>query len=83
MPANPMTQMSDQEHEALSTRGLALYESRLKDVLEPTYNDQFVAIHVASEEYAVGKSSGDALRTMRRRQPYWRLVILQIGGEPE
>jgi len=83
MSTRPMTRMSDEEHEALSQRGQALYETRFKPLLEPAYNGQFVAIHVDSEQYAVGKSSGAAMRAMRQRQPEERLVTLKIGPEPQ
>ena len=75
--------ISDQEHEAFSNRGLAFYNNKLKSVLEPEKNNQFVAIHVESEEYALGESSGDAMRAMRGIHAQGRLVILRIGPEPE
>ena len=83
MSTNLMTHMSDEEHEALSKRGLDLYEGTLKALLEPAYNNQYVAIHIDTEQYAVGRSSGDAMRAMRKRRPDGRLVIMQIGAEPE
>jgi hypothetical protein len=48
MPANPRTHLSDQEHDALSKRGLALHESRPKAIQEPAENDQYVAIPIAA-----------------------------------
>src|SRR5205823_2745285 len=39
--------------DAVSQRGLAIYESRLKKVLEPEHNGETVAIHVESGDYAV------------------------------
>ena len=75
--------ISDREHEAFSNRGLAFYNNKLKSVLEPEKNNQFVAIHVESEEYTLGVSSGDAMRAMRRIHAQGRLVILRIGPESE
>jgi hypothetical protein len=77
------SRINDQEHEAFSNIGLELYIDKLKSVLEPEMNNQFVAIHVDSEQYALGVSSGDAMRAMRKIQPKGRLVILRIGPEPE
>ena len=77
------SRINDQEHEAFSNLGLELYVKKLKSVLEPEKNNQFVSIHVESEEYALGVSSGDAMRAMRKIQPQGRLVILRIGPEPE
>lgn len=68
----------------LTRRGLALYDGKLKGLLEPDHNNEFVAIHVDSEDYAVARSSGDAMRAMPARHPMdGRLVIRRIGPEPE
>lgn len=80
---NLLPTMTDEEHDVLYQRGLAIYDETLKPILEPAYNKQYVAIHVASGEHAVAKSSGDAMRSMRKRQPQGPLVIMQIGPEPE
>ncbi len=73
----------DEKENALFERGLAIYEEKLKPLLEPFHNNEFVSIHVETEEYALGASSGDALRAIRKRHPRGWLVILKIGDEPE
>ena len=35
--------VSEEEAEALSERGLAIYENKLKPVLEPFHNNEFIA----------------------------------------
>lgn len=82
-PPDPQTYMSDKEHEAFSQHGLAFYNEKLRSRLEPEHNNEYVAIHVDSGDYALGASSGDAMRAMRQRQATGRLVILHIGAEPE
>ncbi len=74
---------ADEKENPLSKRGLAIYEEKLKPLLEPSHNNEFVSIHVETEEYALGASSGDALRAIRNRHPHGWLVILKIGNEPE
>lgn len=74
---------SEEEAALLSERGLAIYENKLKAVLEPSHNNEFISIHVETEDYALGTSSGDAMRTIRLRHPQGWLVMLKIGGEPE
>ncbi len=81
--SNLLPNITDEENDVLYQQGVAIYDEILKPILEPTYNKQYVAIHVASGEYAVAKSSGDAMRSMRKRQPEGPLVIMQIGPEPE
>ncbi len=68
----------------LSRQGLALYEAKMKAILEPRYDGQFVAIHVDTEDYAVGRSSGAATQALLKRHPIdGRLVVRKIGPEPE
>ncbi len=80
---NPLTTMTDEEHEALTNRGLSIYEEKLKSILEPEFDKKYVAIHVDTEDYSVANSSGDAMRAMRKRHLAGRLVIMRIGNEPE
>jgi len=80
---NPLTTMIDEEHEALTNRGLAIYEEKLKPILEPDFDKKYVAIHVDTEDYTVADSSGDVMRAMRKRRGEGRLVIMRIGNEPE
>ena len=75
--ANPV--LSD-----LSRRGLAIYDERLRATLEPEQNGRYVAIHVPTGDYAVGSSSGEAMREMLKRRPAdGQLVIRRIGPEPD
>ena len=68
----------------LSERGLAIYEDKLKAILEPEMSGQYVAIHVPSSDFAVGRSSGDAMREILNRHPVdGQLVIRKIGPEPD
>ena len=59
--------------------GLAIYESRLKALLEPEHLGEVVAIYVDTGEYAVAASSPDALRAMRRLQPSGLLFLYTVG----
>lgn len=63
----------------VTQRGLAIYETRLKALLEPAHLGEVVAIHVDTGEYAVAASSPDALRAMRRLQPSGLLFLYTIG----
>ncbi len=83
MSSDTSERLTDSEHEALSARGLAFYEATLRPLLEPDHEGEFVAIHVGSQGYAIGKSSGDAIRAARQRHPVGPLVVLQIGSTPE
>ena len=76
MPAEHLTE--------LAKRGLQLYEEKLKPILEPQYNSQFVAIHVPTSDYFIGRTSGDAMRGILRQHPVdGQVVIRKVGPEPE
>jgi len=64
-------------------RGRALYEAKMKALLEPELNNRFVAIHPDSGEYAVADSTGNAMRAIRKSRPQGRLYLTKIGPEPE
>lgn len=71
--------VADDGLDAVTRRGLAVYDARLKAQLEPAHNGEAVAIHVDSGEYAVARTSGVAMREMRRRRPDGPLVLHTIG----
>lgn len=71
------------EWDDLTQRGLDIYGSRLKAVLEPDANGQFVAIHAETGDYAVERFAGDARRALRCRHPDDPLIVMKIGPEPE
>jgi len=77
--------MATQEYrDELVAKGLDFYNNKLRDLLEPVHNSEYVVIHVDAEDYAVAKSLAAATRAMRRRhEADGRLIGLKIGREPE
>ena len=76
--------LSDDLADELGKRGMAIYEHRLKPILEPACDRQFVAIHLDSGDYEIARTSGDAMRAIRKKYPRnGRLFIRKIGDEPE
>lgn len=70
--------------EEVAVRGRAIYDAKLKALLEPAHNNEFVVIHVDTEDYAVGPTFTHAKREMRRRHSLdGRLMGMKIGTEPE
>lgn len=67
----------------LADRGLAIYNDKLRATLEPQQNGRVVAIHVDSEECALGRNSHEAVRAIRGTHPEGRLVIITVGPEPD
>src|SRR5947208_1811403 len=69
--------------DAVSQRGLAVYESRLKQILEPAHNGETVAIHIESGDFAVAPARGKAMRAARRTHPEGLIVLLSVGSEAD
>ena len=70
--------------EELSQRGKAIYETRLKALVETQCNNQYIAIHIDSGDYAVAKSTGAATRTLLKTHPAdGRIYLRKIGDEPD
>ncbi len=76
--------VSDEYRAELAAKGQALYETKLKSLLEPTHNGEYIAIHVDTGDYALGPSWIDAKRILRQRHPRdGRVIGRKIGSEPE
>ena len=72
----PSSKQSD-----LAERGQAVYE-KIKAILEPEFNDQYVVIHVDTEDYTVAPMFTVANRTMMARRPVdGRLFGRRIGAK--
>jgi hypothetical protein len=65
----------------LSDRAAAIYEARLKAILEPGQNGCTVAIHLDSGDHAIGKNSPSAVRALRRLRPGGMVVTMLVGPE--
>ena len=77
-----MAVIPTEERVEISERGQALYD-KLKPVLEPERDRQYVAIHVDSGDYSVAKTSAAATRELHRRHLPGRAYTRKIGSEPE
>ncbi len=74
------TQTQEELLSPLAEKGRAIYEERLKPLLEPGQSGKAVAIHVDSGDYAVGENHSDAARALlARHEPDGRIVTLTIG----
>ena len=74
------TRTQDSPLSPLAEQGRAIYEARLKSLLEPEHSGEAVAVHVDTGDYAVAKSHSDAARALlARHEPDGRIVTLTIG----
>ena len=68
-----------EELERLSAVGRSIYDAKLKTLLEPEYNGQFVAIHLETGDYAVASTSSKARFTLRDKHPEGMIMTGNIG----
>ncbi len=76
--------VSEEYRKELADTGLAIYTQKLKALLEPERDGEYVAIHVDTEDYTVGASFREAKKAILNRHPIdGRVVIMKIGDKPE
>ena len=71
--------LSEGELDRISKVGRAIYEEKLKDVLEPAHNGQVVAIHLDSGDYEIARYSRSAWTALRARRPDGMMMVSDIG----
>ena len=65
----------------LAESGQRLYDERLKAILEPEHEGEFVAIEPESERYFLGQTGLDALRAGRKELPDKLFYLLRVGSD--
>ena len=65
----------------LVVNGQRLYDERLRAVLEPKHNDQFVAIEPESGQHFLGSTALAALRAGRAATPGKLFYLLRVGHD--
>lgn len=70
---------SENMRDAIVRRGLAIYEERLKPLLEPHRNGQQVAICVEDGDYEVAPTSFEADQRLRTRHPEAVFMYAEVG----
>jgi hypothetical protein len=71
--------MTIHKSEDIARRAEAIYESRLKDELERSHGDAFVAIEPDSGEYFLGRTLSEAIGSARRAHPDRLAHALRVG----
>ena len=63
----------------LAARGKALYESKLKPLLEPEQKGKFIALEPDTEQYFLGKTGTEALLSARAALPDKLFFLARVG----
>ena len=72
--------ITEEELDRLSHIGHAIYDEKLKAILEPEYNGQFVAIHLDTGDYEVGSRSSRPHFKLRDRHPEGGMIMVTDVG---
>lgn len=59
--------------------GQKFYDEKLKQILEPEHNGEFVSIEPESGQYFLGKTDGEALYKGNQAFPDKMLYLLRVG----
>ena len=65
--------------ESVASAAKKLYEERLREILEPAHNDEFVAIEPVSGEYFLGRTLTEAIGASRLKYPDRLTHTLRVG----
>ena len=63
----------------LASRGQAIYEERIRHLVDPQQKGKFVVIDVYSGDYEVHKRDADATRKLLERQPDAMTWAVRVG----
>ena len=67
------------ERDEIGRRGNAIYQSKLRAILEPQYEGQFVAIDVESGDYEIADEAGEASDRLWARVPDAQILVERVG----
>lgn len=65
--------------EVIAQRGRAVYEQRLRTLLEPAQHGRYLVLNVETGEYEVGDDAMTPSETMRQRFPGTLFYAMRIG----
>jgi hypothetical protein len=74
--------LPQEEMDRLSRIGRAIYNGKLKAILEPLLNGQDVAIHLDTGDYEVAPRRARPQFTLRNRHPQGGMILLMKVGPP-
>lgn len=71
--------MTSQDSENMARRAELIYEQRLKQQLESSHPDEFVAIEPNSGDYFLRRTLSDAMGAARAAYPNRLFHVLRVG----
>jgi len=71
--------MIDNASQDIVRRAEAIYDARLKSILEPDHNHEFVAIEPDSGDYFLGQTLSQAIGLSRKSHPDKLAHAMRVG----
>jgi hypothetical protein len=71
--------MTDREIDQFVRRAEEIYATRLRPILEPDHQDEFVAIEPESGDYFLGKTLSEAMGAAHRLHPHRLAHAMRVG----
>jgi hypothetical protein len=68
-----------QDSEQMARDAERIYQSKLRDILEPAHVDEFVAIEPDSGDYFLGRTLSQAIGAARRAHPDRLAHAIRVG----
>ena len=65
--------------QGIATAAKRIYEERLREILEPTHRDDFVAIEPISGDYFTGLTLSEAIGASRSKHPDRLAHAIRVG----
>src|SRR5262245_29810423 len=75
----PLLPLLNAEDLRVERKGKRLYQTKLKDMLEPLYPGMFAAIEADSGDYFLGARMGEAIEKAKAKYPDKLVYIVRIG----
>ena len=64
----------------LLERGRAIYEDRLKSLLEPEHKGEMLVVEVESGDYFLARTATEAYKKAKAKHPGAEFAFLRVGG---
>lgn len=74
--------MTSQDADKIAREAERIYEQRLRDQIERSHRDEFVAIEPLSGDYFLGRTLSEAIGAARKAHPDRLSHAIRVGHKP-
>lgn len=73
--------MANDNSETVACEARKIYQEQLREMLEPSHRDEFVAIEPVSGDYFLGQTLSEAIGASRSKHPDRLAHALRVGHQ--